>query len=55
MQLKKKFSDKSFGTADPDVILNKPNMVDATTESVSVIKVINCPILFSHKISLVDL
>ena len=46
MQIKKKkFTDESFVTADPDVILNLPNMTDATLESVSAVKVINC--LFS--------
>ena len=55
MQLNKKFSDESFGTADPDVILNKPNIAEATIKSVSVIKVINFPILFLDKISFDDL
>ena len=32
MQIKKKFTDESFGTADQDVILNKPNMADTTIE-----------------------
>ena len=55
MQLKKKFSDESFGTANPVVIMNKPNMVDASTESASVIKVINFTISFLHKTSFDDL
>ena len=47
MQIKKKkFTDESFVTADPDVILNLPNMTDATLESVSAVKVINCQFSF---------
>ena len=37
LHIKKQFTDKSFGTVDPDVILNKPSMTD---EGVSAIKVI---------------
>ena len=55
MQLKKKFSDESFGSTDPDVILKKPNMADANIESVSVIKVVHFLISFLQKISVNDL
>ena len=55
MQIKKKFTDESFGTPDTDVILNKPNMVNATIESVSVIKVMHFLFLFLHKIDFDDI
>ena len=56
MQIKKKkFDDDSFVTADPDAILNLPNMADATLESVSAMKVINCLFSFLCKIDFDDL
>ena len=41
MQIKKTFTDETFGTADPDA-------TDATVESASVIKVMNFLFLFLH-------
>ena len=55
MQIKKKFTDESFGTPDSGVMLNKANMVNATIESVSVIKVMNFLFLFLRKIDFDDL
>ena len=55
MQIKKKFTDESFGNPDPDVILNKANNINATIESVSVIKVMNFLFLFLRKIDFDDL
>ena len=56
MQIKKKkFDDESFVTADPDAILNLPNMADAPLEIVSDMKVINCLFSFLCKIDFDDL